>query len=104
MNDFKQAENDVPTIVIFVSGGLVQGIEGEGAVQAIVCDFDNDEGPDSVGRRPCTVGIWDTPLPSACRKRPPKWNRPIRTEYGARRSLRPPLLSPHCAAPARDRG
>jgi len=54
---------DVPTIVIFVSGGLVQGIEGHGAVRAIVCDFDNDEGPDSVGGRPCTIGVWEAPEP-----------------------------------------
>jgi len=60
-DEWAQNPNEVPTIVIFVSGGLVQGIEGYGAVRAVVCDFDNEEGPDNVGGRPCTVSVWEAP-------------------------------------------
>jgi len=60
-DEWAQNPNEVPTIVVFVSGGLVQGIEGYGAVRAVVCDFDNEEGPDNVGGRPCTISVWEAP-------------------------------------------
>jgi len=51
----------VPTVVVWVRGGVVQGVEADGRVRVLVCDFDNEDGPDSIGGRPCTIGVWDAP-------------------------------------------
>jgi len=50
-----------PTIVLFVEGGAVQGVEGNGPVRAILCDFDCTDAPGTVGGRPCHIGVWDSP-------------------------------------------
>ena len=52
-----------PTVVLFVEGGAVQGVEGDGRVRVILCDFDFTDGPQTVGGRPCHVGVWDSPEP-----------------------------------------
>ena len=52
---------DRPTVVIFVSGGAVQGVEGNGPVRVILCDFDVDEAQHTVGGRPCAVSVWESP-------------------------------------------
>ena len=52
---------DKPTIVLFVEGGVVQGVEGNGPVRVILCDFDCTDAPGTVGGRPCHVGVWDSP-------------------------------------------
>ncbi len=50
-----------PTIVLFVEGGAVQGVEGSAPVRVILCDFDWEDGPQAVGERPCHIGVWDSP-------------------------------------------
>ena len=50
-----------PTIVVFVEGGAVQGVEGNGPVRVILCDFDCTDAPGTVGGRPCHIGVWDSP-------------------------------------------
>ena len=50
-----------PTIVLFVEGGALQGVEGNGPVRVILCDFDCTDAPGTVGGRPCHIGVWDSP-------------------------------------------
>ncbi len=50
-----------PTIVLFVKGGAVQGVEGDAPVRVILCDFDFTDGPKTVAGRPCHIGVWDSP-------------------------------------------
>ena len=52
---------DQPTIVVFVHGGMVQGVEGKTPVRVAVCDFDCIEEAQTVGGRPCHIGVWDSP-------------------------------------------
>ncbi len=49
-----------PTVVLFVEGGAVQGVEGNGRVRVILVDFDLTDGPQTVGGRPCHIGVWDS--------------------------------------------
>jgi len=50
-----------PTVVLFVEGGAVQGVEGNAPVRVILCDFDCTDAPGTVGGRPCHIGVWDSP-------------------------------------------
>jgi len=64
MLDGLQAHGDkphAPTVVLFVEGGAVQGVEGNGLVRVILCDFDCTDAPGTVGGRPCHIGVWDSP-------------------------------------------
>ncbi len=56
------AETDgQPTIVVFVEGGVVQGVEGNTPVRVILCDFDCTEEKHRVAGRPCHIGVWEPP-------------------------------------------
>jgi len=55
------AKKDDPTVVIFVEGGCVQGVEGDAPVRVILCDFDLPESPETIGGRPCVMSVWDEP-------------------------------------------
>jgi len=55
------AQEREPTIVLFVEGGVVQGVEGNARVRVVVCDFDCPDEPQAVGGRPCHIGVWDSP-------------------------------------------
>jgi hypothetical protein len=50
-----------PTIVVFVHGGVVQGVEGSTPVLVAVCDFDCTDGSQTVGGRPCSISVWEHP-------------------------------------------
>ncbi len=50
-----------PTVVVFVEGGVVQGVEGNAPVRVILCDFDVTDGAREVAGRPCHIGVWDAP-------------------------------------------
>jgi hypothetical protein len=51
-----------PIVVVWVRGGLVQGVEADAPARAIVCDFDcQEEDASRVGERPCFVSEWDPP-------------------------------------------
>jgi len=52
-----------PTVIVWVEGGLVQGVESDGRVRVIVCDFDCtvEEQAARVDGRPCVVFEWDPP-------------------------------------------
>jgi len=51
-----------PTVVIWVEGGIVQGVEADGPARVLVCDFDSEEeGAPRIGGRPCAVLPWDPP-------------------------------------------
>lgn len=51
-----------PTIVVWVEGGVVQGVEADGPARVLVCDFDCvEEHAPRVGDRPCAVLPWDPP-------------------------------------------
>ena len=52
-------EDASPSVVVWVEGGLVQGIEADGPVRVLVCDFDcREEAGERVGGRPCTIAEW----------------------------------------------
>ncbi len=51
---------DKPTIVLFVEGGVVQGVEGHADVRVVLCDFDSPEDAlKTVGGRPSVISVWD---------------------------------------------
>ncbi len=52
---------DQSTVVLFVEGGAIQGVEGDAPVRVIRCDFDSTDGPETVAGRPCRIGIWEAP-------------------------------------------
>ena len=57
----RSSDEGEPTVVLFIEGGAVQGIEGNATVRVILCDFDCEDGPQAVGERPCHIGVWDSP-------------------------------------------
>jgi len=50
-----------PTVVVWVDGGVVQGVEADTAARVLVCDFDCEEDAPHIGERPCAVSAWDPP-------------------------------------------
>ena len=51
-----------PTVVVWVEGGLVQGVETDGAARVLVCDFDcEEEDASRIDGRACTVSDWNPP-------------------------------------------
>ena len=57
-------ENKVirPTVVVWVQGGLVQGVEADAPARVLVCDFDcEEENAQRIDDRPCVVSEWDPP-------------------------------------------
>ena len=57
----RSSDEGEPTVVLFIEGGAVQGIEGNATVRVILCDFDSEDGPQVAGERPCHIGVWDHP-------------------------------------------
>ena len=51
-----------PTVVVWVEGGLVQGVEADAPVRVLVCDFDcQEENAARIGDRPCVISDWNRP-------------------------------------------
>ena len=51
-----------PTVVVWVNGGLVQGVEADAPARVLVCDFDcQDEDAQRIDGRACAVSEWDPP-------------------------------------------
>lgn len=50
------------SIVVFVEGGCVQGVEGPPGTHVIVCDFDTDgETGSEISGRPVCLNFWNEP-------------------------------------------
>jgi hypothetical protein len=50
-----------PAVVVWVEGGVVQGVEANTPARVLVCDFDCEEDAPHIGERPCAVSVWDPP-------------------------------------------
>ena len=51
-----------PTVVVWVEGGLVQGVEADAPARLLVCDFDcQEEDAARIDGRACALSEWDPP-------------------------------------------
>ena len=51
-----------PTVIVWVKGGLVQGVEADAPARVLVCDFDcEEEDAPQIDGRACALSEWDPP-------------------------------------------